>query len=283
MTTTTTDTGTEPVAPTRPAAWRPGLRRAGAQGRRILILVVLAGVAIFLIGRRSRRLVARRGPARRAKPDRSYIGPLVFGTIWPGSRWSSPRRSRWRRAVHHPLRAAPARPGPGLPGRPARRRAQRRLRPVGRRRAGPGLGRPPTLAGRQPRLAAVLRRSGLGHRTHDADRRHRARRHDPADHHRGVREVFLQTPKLHEEAALALGATRWEMIRMAVLPFGRSGVISGAMLGLGRALGETMAVAMVLSVSGAVTFNLISSATRPPSPRTSPCSSPSRPAWRSTC
>jgi phosphate transport system permease protein len=73
------------------------------------------------------------------------------------------------------------------------------------------------------------------------------------------REVFLQTPKLHEEAALALGATRWEMIRMAVLPFGRSGIISGAMLGLGRALGETMAVAIILSVSGAVTFNLISS------------------------
>ena len=74
-----------------------------------------------------------------------------------------------------------------------------------------------------------------------------------------AREVFLQTPSLHEEAALALGATRWEMIRMAVLPFGRSGIISGAMLGLGRALGETMAVAMILSVSGAVTFNLISS------------------------
>jgi phosphate transport system permease protein len=74
-----------------------------------------------------------------------------------------------------------------------------------------------------------------------------------------AREVFLQTPTLHEEAALALGATRWEMIRMAVLPFGRSGIISGAMLGLGRALGETMAVAIILSVSGAVTFNLISS------------------------
>ena len=73
------------------------------------------------------------------------------------------------------------------------------------------------------------------------------------------REVFRQTPTLHEEAALALGATRWEMIRMAVLPFGRSGVVSGAMLGLGRALGETMAVAIVLSVSGVVTFNLISS------------------------
>jgi phosphate transport system permease protein len=74
-----------------------------------------------------------------------------------------------------------------------------------------------------------------------------------------AREVFLQAPRLHEEAALALGATRWEMIKMAVLPFGRSGLVSGAMLGLGRALGETMAVAIVLSVSGVVTFNLISS------------------------
>lgn len=71
------------------------------------------------------------------------------------------------------------------------------------------------------------------------------------------REVFLQTPRLHEEASLALGATRWEMIRMAVLPFGKSGVISAAMLGLGRALGETMAVAIILSPSGGVTFNLI--------------------------
>lgn len=61
------------------------------------------------------------------------------------------------------------------------------------------------------------------------------------------REVFMQTPRLHEEASLALGATRWEMIRQAVIPYGRSGVISGAMLGLGRALGETMAVAIILS------------------------------------
>ena len=72
------------------------------------------------------------------------------------------------------------------------------------------------------------------------------------------REVFLQVPKLHEEAALALGATRWEMIRMAVLPYGKSGLVSGAMLGLGRALGETLAVLLVLSGSGAVTLNLIS-------------------------
>ncbi|WP_069816692.1 phosphate ABC transporter permease subunit PstC [Streptomyces sp. TP-A0874] len=64
-----------------------------------------------------------------------------------------------------------------------------------------------------------------------------------------TREVFLQVPKAHEEAALALGATRWEVIRMSVLPFGRSGIISAAMLGLGRALGETMAVATVLSPS----------------------------------
>ncbi|HEX2073411.1 MAG TPA: phosphate ABC transporter permease subunit PstC [Geodermatophilus sp.] len=74
-----------------------------------------------------------------------------------------------------------------------------------------------------------------------------------------AREVFLQVPALHREAALALGATRWEMIRLTVFPYGRSGVIGGAMLGLGRALGETMAVALVLSVSGGITFNLISS------------------------
>lgn len=64
------------------------------------------------------------------------------------------------------------------------------------------------------------------------------------------REIFIQTPKLHEEAALALGATRWEMIKMAVFPFARAGVISGVMLGLGRALGETMAVVMVVSGLG---------------------------------
>jgi phosphate transport system permease protein len=75
-----------------------------------------------------------------------------------------------------------------------------------------------------------------------------------------AREVFSQTPRRLQEGALALGATRWEMIRMTVLPFGKSSVISGAMLGLGRALGETMAVTIILSVSGIVTFNLISQA-----------------------
>ena len=75
-----------------------------------------------------------------------------------------------------------------------------------------------------------------------------------------AREVFAQTPRKLEEGALALGATRWEMIRMSVLPFGKSAVISGSMLGLGRALGETMAVTIILSVSGIVSFNLISQA-----------------------
>jgi phosphate transport system permease protein len=73
------------------------------------------------------------------------------------------------------------------------------------------------------------------------------------------REIFLQTPVLYEEASLALGATRWEMISMAVLPFGRAGIISAAMLGLGRALGETMAVAMVLSPNPQVIFQLLTS------------------------
>lgn len=61
------------------------------------------------------------------------------------------------------------------------------------------------------------------------------------------RDVFAQTPRDHSEAALALGATRWEVIRMSVLPYGRSGVISASMLGLGRALGETVAVMIILA------------------------------------
>jgi phosphate transport system permease protein len=77
------------------------------------------------------------------------------------------------------------------------------------------------------------------------------------------REVFLQTPRLHEEAALALGATRWEMIRYAVFPYARSGMVSGIMLGLGRALGETMAVAMVLATTPTTTLNVIGTASPP--------------------
>lgn len=64
------------------------------------------------------------------------------------------------------------------------------------------------------------------------------------------RDVFERTPSENMEGALALGATRWEMVRLAVLPYGRSGIVSGAMLGLGRALGETVAMYLILSAPG---------------------------------
>jgi phosphate transport system permease protein len=72
-----------------------------------------------------------------------------------------------------------------------------------------------------------------------------------------TREIFTQTPRLHQEAALALGATRWEMLRLAVFPYGRSGIVSAVMLGLGRALGETMAVLMILSPGFLYSFKLL--------------------------
>jgi phosphate transport system permease protein len=59
-------------------------------------------------------------------------------------------------------------------------------------------------------------------------------------------EVFRVVPQTQREAALALGATRWEMVRVAVLPYGLSGIVGAIILGLGRALGETIAVAMVI-------------------------------------
>lgn len=72
------------------------------------------------------------------------------------------------------------------------------------------------------------------------------------------REIFIQTPKLQEEAALGLGATRWEMVTMTVFPFARTGIVSSIMLALGRALGETMAVTLVLA-AGPMTASLIRS------------------------
>jgi phosphate transport system permease protein len=70
------------------------------------------------------------------------------------------------------------------------------------------------------------------------------------------REVFRQVPREQVEAALALGATRWEMIRTSVLPFGQAGVVSASILGLGRALGETLAVTIVLSNVYAISWHL---------------------------
>jgi phosphate transport system permease protein len=71
------------------------------------------------------------------------------------------------------------------------------------------------------------------------------------------REVFRQTPTANEEAALALGATKWEMIRTAVLPYGRPGIIAAVMLGLGRALGETIALALTLGTVYSINFDLL--------------------------
>jgi ABC-type phosphate transport system permease subunit len=71
------------------------------------------------------------------------------------------------------------------------------------------------------------------------------------------RAVFVQTPRDHIEAAWAIGATKWEMVRMAILPYGRSGVVSGTVLGFGRAIGETIAVALVLSSNYVISFHIL--------------------------
>jgi phosphate transport system permease protein len=71
-----------------------------------------------------------------------------------------------------------------------------------------------------------------------------------------MREVFRQADPLRKEAALALGATKWEVIRHAVLPPSRSGIVGATILGLGRALGETIAVALVLGQSFTVNWHI---------------------------
>ena len=74
-----------------------------------------------------------------------------------------------------------------------------------------------------------------------------------------TREVLLAVPRSQREAALALGATKWEMIRDAVIPGARSGIVGGIVLGLGRALGETMAVTMVIGNAPKISASLFSS------------------------
>jgi phosphate transport system permease protein len=72
-----------------------------------------------------------------------------------------------------------------------------------------------------------------------------------------TREVLMAVPRSQREAALALGATRWEMIRVAVVPYAKSGIIGGIMLGLGRALGETMAVTMLVGNRPEISASLL--------------------------
>jgi phosphate transport system permease protein len=80
-----------------------------------------------------------------------------------------------------------------------------------------------------------------------------------------TKEVLLAVPLSQKEAAIALGATRWEMIKMAVLPYGKSGILGAAILGLGRAVGETMAVTMVIGNAPNISLSLLSPAYTMPS------------------
>lgn len=79
------------------------------------------------------------------------------------------------------------------------------------------------------------------------------------------RDAIRQVPVEQREAARALGATRWEVIRMAVIPYARSGIMAGAMLSFGRALGETMAVAMLIGNKNTLPFTIIGPAATMPS------------------
>ena len=76
-----------------------------------------------------------------------------------------------------------------------------------------------------------------------------------------MREAFMQTPIGEREGALALGATRWAMITTVVLPFGKGGMIGGTMLGLGRALGETIAVYMIISPVFVINWQVLKTGT----------------------
>ena len=268
----TTDTSprlnppTESVQPPKPVIQRGDRIFSGAAtAAGVLILVVLAGVAAFLVIQAAPALVAPAETIPGGNGLVAYIGPLIFGTLLAAIialivatplavsvalfiTHYAPRRFAQTLGYLIDLLAAVPSIVFGLWGVAV-------LAPAS---VGPttwlqeNLGFIPLFAGPVSTTGATMLVAGLVLAVMILPIITAV-----------SREVFLQTPTLHEEAALALGATRWEMIRMAVLPFGRSGIISGAMLGLGRALGETMAVAIVLSVSGGITVNLISSGNPP--------------------
>jgi phosphate transport system permease protein len=80
-----------------------------------------------------------------------------------------------------------------------------------------------------------------------------------------TKEILLTVPRSQKEAAIALGATRWETIRIAVLPYGKSGILGAVILGLGRAIGETMAVTMVIGNTPQISLSLLAPAYTMPS------------------
>jgi phosphate transport system permease protein len=258
---TTTSTAHQPSR--RPAVRRLGDRvfAGGARGAGVLILVILAGVAAFLVVESLPALTAPAEEVPGGEGVLAYIGPLLFGTVLAAvialllatpmavsialflTHYAPRRLAQPLGYVVDLLAAIPSIVygfwgifwlAPRLV--PFFRWAEENLGFI------PFFAGPASATGRTMLTAGVVLAvmilpiiSAI------------------------AREVFTQVPALHREAALALGATRWEMIRMAVIPYGRSGIIGGAMLGLGRALGETLAIALVLSVSGGVTLNLISS------------------------
>lgn len=252
------------TAPARiQAKQRPADRifRGGATFAGSLILVILAAVGIFLVAQSLPGLVADKADLKGADNFWMYVGPLVFGTVWAAAlaliialpisigialfiSHYAPRRLAHSLGYIVDLLAAVPSVVYGLWGitvlAPLLQPFYLQLSAV--------LGWIPLFAGPVSgtgrtilTVAIVLAVMVLPIIT------------------ALCREVFLQTPRLREEAALALGATRWEMVRMTVLPFGRPGIISAAMLGLGRALGETMAVAMVLSPAAIISFALLQS------------------------
>ncbi|WP_222268413.1 phosphate ABC transporter permease subunit PstC [Modestobacter marinus] len=251
-----------PPTPPRPKR-RVGDRifAGSASGSGILILLVLAGVAIFLIGEAWPAITAAAADLPGGQTLTAYIGPLVFGTLIAAViallvatplavaialyiTYYAPRRLATAMGYVIDLLAAIPSVVYGFWGIAALAPA---LVPLYGWLA-ENLGFIPLFAGPASATGRTMLTIGLVLAVMILPIISAI-----------SREVFSQAPALHREAALALGATRWEMIRMAVLPYGKSGVIGGAMLGLGRALGETMAVAIVLSGSGGITFNLISS------------------------
>ena len=234
-----------------------GIARTAA----LLIMLALAGVFVFLLIEGLPGLHASSDVYRPADGFWSYVGPLVFGTVLAAvvalviavpfaigvalfiSHYAPPRLAVPLAYVIDLLAAVPS-VVYGLWGGLALAPA---TRPVidclyGHLHFVPLFAGPPSVTGRTMLTAGIVLAIMVVPITTAI-----------------AREVFAQTPRLHEEAAMALGATRWEVIRLAVLPYARSGVVSGVMLGLGRALGETMAVAMVLSATPVVTLNLIGS------------------------
>ncbi|MBW9207218.1 phosphate ABC transporter permease subunit PstC [Mumia sp. zg.B17] len=263
MSETSTPSPSRDTTDTGPASGRVGDRvfLGISRGAALTILAILAGVAIFLTAEGIPGITASPDEVKSGESFPSFVLPLVFGTLWSATlalviavplavavalfvTYYVPRRLGQALGYVIDLLAAVPSVVFGLWG--MRVLAGQLVGPYEwlERTLGflPFFAGPASATGRTILTAAVvLAVMILPIVTAIA------------------REVFRQTPVLLEEAALALGATRWEMIRTVVLPHGRSGMIGGAMLGLGRALGETMAVAMVLSASGVITLDLISS------------------------